>query len=266
MTHKKWLIVGEDQRLKELAKLLSRPERTVYYKKTKQWDSQLNALVLDFEPDYIVLPIQPLSFEAEQLHSISRETVIFVGRLDETWKEILKNHTVIRYLEHEGFIWKNARLTAEGFIAAFYERESRVITDRRFVISGFGRISKMLASLLTQLGAQVCIVARSVVQVSEARAYGYEATFLHDYEHSAKDEYFINTIPAQWLSEEQARKLPNVIYDLASAPGCLEMDASLIDKYELLPALPGKYFAQDAALVLWQTIEEESTKCYKEKE
>ena len=71
----------------------------------------------------------------------------------------------------------NARLTAEGFIASFYEKEARVITGRRFVISGFGRISKMLASLLTNLGAHICIVARSVVQVSEAKAYGYKRLF-----------------------------------------------------------------------------------------
>lgn len=261
MTNKKWLIVGEDLRLKELAKLLHHPERTVYYKKITTWNEQFNKEALDFKPDYLVLPIQPLTLENSVFHQISKHTKIFAGRLNETWLEVLKNYHVTRYLEQEGFIWQNARLTAEGFIAAFYEKEERVITGRRFVISGFGRISKMLASLLTRLGAEVCIVARSVVQISEAKAYGYDASFLNDYKKQREDEYFINTIPAPWLTEDLVQQLPQVIYDVASAPGCLNVDISHISQYELLPALPGKYFAKDAAYVLWQTIEGEVATC-----
>lgn len=265
MKREKWLIIGEDLRLKELAKYLSKPDRTIFYKKASKWTVELNKVAVDFQPDYIVLPIQPLEVEVEELHGISK-AIIFAGRLNDKWQDALQQHIVIKYLEHEGFIWKNARLTAEGFIASFYEKEARVITGRRFVISGFGRISKMLASLLTNLGAHICIVARSVVQVSEARAYGYEAAILHEYERQDDDEYFINTIPAKWLTAEIVPKLPSIIYDLASAPGCLTMDAKEMGRYELLPALPGKYFAQDAARVLWQTIEEETIRCWKENE
>lgn len=257
MKKEKWLIIGEDLRLKELAKLLQKTERTIYYKKTNTWNEALNAVAFDFQPDYVVLPIQPLLFEVNQLYGMSQAKV-FAGRLNDVWKEALQNSPVIRYLEHEGFIWKNARLTAEGFIAAFYEKEARVIKDRRFVISGFGRIGKMLAISLTKMGAEVCIVARSIVQVSEAKAYGYEAQLLDRYVRQQEDEYLVNTIPAKWLTEREAISLPHIIYDVASAPGCLNMNENEVYKYELLPALPGKYFSRDAAIVLWETIEEET--------
>ena len=59
----------------------------------------------------------------------------------------------------------------------------------------------MLASLLVKMGANVHIVARSVVQVSEAKAYGYKATNLDDRQWSITDGIFINTIPAKWITE-----------------------------------------------------------------
>lgn len=260
MKHEKWLIVGEDLRLKELAKLLRKPERTIYYKKSSTWNEELNAVALEFQPDFVVLPIQPLKIEVSQLNGTSKAQ-FFAGRLDDLWKNLLSKQHPIRYLEHEGFIWQNARLTAEGFIAAFYEKEARVITGQRFVISGFGRISKMLASFLKKLGAEVCIVARSIEQVSEAKAYGYKVELIERYERLQEDEYLINTIPAKWLTEHYVKKLPKVIYDVASAPGCLAIGENELYKYEILPALPGKYFAGDAAIALWQTIEGEIPTC-----
>ncbi len=92
-------------------------------------------------------------------------------------------------MQQESFIWQNARLTAEGFIATFYGLEQKCIYGQNFTIAGFGRIAKMLASLLVKMGANVHIVARSVVQVSEAKAYGYKATNLDNRKWSIHDAF-----------------------------------------------------------------------------
>ena len=47
------------------------------------------------------------------------------------------------------------------------------------------------------------------------------------------------------------------IFDVASAPGCLNIESDL--NYRLLPALPGKYFPQDAADLLAQVIVRKNT-------
>ena len=52
---------------------------------------------------------------------------------------------------------------------------------------------------------------------------------------------------------------------LASAPGCLTMDAKEMIVMNCA-CIAWKYFAQDAARVLWQTIEEETIRCWKENE
>ncbi|UZN00424.1 hypothetical protein OL548_12895 [Lysinibacillus sp. MHQ-1] len=57
---KKWLVIGEDSRLKELATMLRSPSRTVFYKRTTVWNEELNKLVLEFQPNKIILPILPL--------------------------------------------------------------------------------------------------------------------------------------------------------------------------------------------------------------
>ncbi|MEG0261355.1 MAG: dipicolinate synthase [Lysinibacillus sp.] len=256
MENEKWLVIGEDSRLKELATLLRNPSRTVFYKKTSVWNEELNKLVLEFQPDKIVLPILPLKIEVEQLYGTSK-AIFYTGRLTMQWKQLLEKNQSYGYLQQESFIWQNARLTAEGFIAIFYGLEQKCVYGQHFTIAGFGRIAKMLAALLVKMGASVHVVARSVVQISEARAYGYTATNLDEKKWPLKDSYFINTIPAQWLTETFKDHLPRVLFDLASEPGCLDVDAEQLETYILLPSLPGKYFPHDAAAILCKAVEEE---------
>ena len=59
----RWLLIGTDARIKELAKKMSSPHRTIFFKNTSSWDAGLNTTVLDFCPDNIVLPMQPLSID-----------------------------------------------------------------------------------------------------------------------------------------------------------------------------------------------------------
>jgi len=256
LENEKWLVIGEDLRLKELATMLRSPSRTVFYKRTSVWNEELNKLVLEFQPNRIILPILPLKIEVEQLYGIS-QVKFYTGRLTMHWKQLLEKNETNNYLQQESFIWQNARLTAEGFIATFYGLEQKCIYGQNFTIAGFGRTAKMLASLLVKMGANVHIVARSVVQVSEAKAYGYKATDLDDRKWSINDGIFINTIPAKWITESFQDHVPAVLYDLASEPGCLDIDAEQLQTYVLLPSLPGKYFAHDAATILCKAIEEE---------
>ena len=41
-------------------------------------------------------------------------------------------------------------------------------------MAGFGKVGKMTAHVLAALGADVTVVARSITQLSEAAALGYE--------------------------------------------------------------------------------------------
>lgn len=249
MMVERWLVIGIDDRMKQLAKKLTAPHRTVFYKNTSSWNAQLNSTVLEFHPDHIVLPIQPLSIDAPILIG-NKNVKFYAGRLTEQWRSLLKNQEVHMYLQDEEFIWKNAGLTAEGLLAFFYEKGESV-RGKTFIITGFGRVAKMLAQLLKSLHANVTIAVRSDTQLNEAKALGYDAIDLQtDNIHQANA--IINTIPAQWLTQSFSDCIHMPIYDVASAPGCLYYVTRR--DYTLLPALPGKYFADDAANVLFETI------------
>lgn len=260
---KRWLVLGTDARMKQLAKFLSDEDRTVYYKCSDKWNEEMNELVANYLPDFIVLPIHAPALEVDRLQGTEQAT-FFVGKLTERWQELLANHTVHHYLQQEAFMWQNAALTAEAMLAHFYQG-GKAMQKKRVLITGFGRVAKMLAKLLVRLHVDVSIAVRSEVQRAEAQAYGYEA-FILDEALISHADYCVNTIPAPWLNLHFHKVLRMPIFDVASAPGCL----AKIERadYELLPGLPGKYFPYDAAKLLCNTILqiEGEVECSKESE
>ena len=58
-------------------------------------------------------------------------------------------------------------------IATFYNTK-HAISGKRFIITGFGRVAKMLGHILRSIGAEVVIAVRSDVQLNEAKAFRYE--------------------------------------------------------------------------------------------
>lgn len=244
----RWLVIGTDERMKHLAKILMNEARTVYYKNCETWGAELNKTALEFHPTHIVLPIQPLTLAVEQLAGI-HQAQIFAGKLTEAWLDVLGKKEIQFYLQDETFIWKNAALTAEGFLAHLY-RERVSVQRKKIVITGFGRVAKMLALFLSRLHAQIIIAVRSKAQQAEAIAYGYEGIELS--EQLPEADLIINTIPTAWLDTRYEQALQYPLYDVASAPGCLANIT--LPQYELLPALPGKFFPHAAANVLCETV------------
>lgn len=258
MTKEKWLILGKDLRFKELALQLSLDFERVVYKYTDSWNEEIQQIVLTEKPQRIVLPIHAIDLPKYAFEVLEKDTAIFVGKSNQTLQQelqYLEEERVIYYLQDESYIWLNARLTSEGMLCAFYELESASVYGKSFYITGFGRVAKMLAYMLHKLGANVHILARSNSQIQEAMAYGYVASQLIP-ENMTKPYYLINTIPNKWFTDEFSQQFDQSvkIFDVASAPGCLNIEDVQSVNYKLLPGLPGKYFPQDAANLLAQVI------------
>lgn len=246
--NERWLIIGADERMKQLAKNIVSDERTIFYKNKRTWDAELNEVALDYQPTVVILPIQPLAIEVANVLGLE-QALIHAGKLSERWQTILKNNQVHLYLEQESFIWQNAALTAEALLAYHYEKR-RAVRGKTFIITGFGRVAKMMAATLTGLQANVIIVTRSEAQRCEANALCYKAYLLEAIP-QLQASALINTIPAKWLGIEVRKQLSMPIYDLASTPGCA---IEPVESYTLLSGLPGKYFPKDAAQLLQQAI------------
>lgn len=254
---KKCIIIGTDLRLSYFHTAISIDLETKLVA-TMTWDDELKAVVEQFEPQILFLPIQPLQMECPFILPESCK-VLFVGKQnEEIEKEIeRRNMHVFAYLEDEQYIWDNANLTAEGFINYFYIQEKQAIYNKQFIITGYGRVGKRLAHALHHLGAKVVISVRSEHQLFEAKSYGYDIETLENVLDKQKNQsaYLINTIPSKWLENKQA-DLFKQVFDLASNPGCLlDTKENIPSNYALATSLPGMYFPQDAGLLIAQAVQ-----------
>ena len=259
MTSLKWCVIGVDPRMEKLAGLLAESNISVLYLKTKAWSYQVERDLSTYKPDILVLPIQPLEIVTDTIGLDYFQTIkkCFVGRLSPEWTRFFEASEldVEPYLENEHFIWLNAKLTAEGFIAAYYLEEQETVAGKHFMISGFGRVAKLLATQLKRMDAYPQIVVRSANQLAEASAMGYEACKLEPGILCDK-AIFINTIPAKWLTEDYKSLLTTCqrFYDIASSPGCLAVEEDYSNVYRLYTSLPGKFLKEDAAKLLYTCV------------
>lgn len=251
---KKIAIIGTDPRLTVLQQSVSDYLDAQLYP-TMTWDKELRETIFAYEPDVVFLPIQPIQTECTLELPPSCQT-LFIGKTNDSIDKESKNDTIqpFYYLEDEEWIWENANLTAEGFINYFYLHEKQAIYNKKFIITGYGRVGKRLALALHHLGADVIISVRSELQLYEAKSYGYQiVTFDHVLEVES-DAYLINTIPSKWLKNEFAANF-NQVFDLASNPGCLlDNENNIPLNYSLSTSLPGMYFPQDAGQLLARSV------------
>lgn len=249
--NEKWLVIGTDARLKIVAKKLSDETRSIFYKSAERWDHEINEAVAALQPSHIILPIQPLEITAPI--QVSSNPKWFVGKLNDAWQKELNDAPIHYYLQHEPFIWKNAELTALGLLAYFLNNQI-ILKNKKIIVTGFGRVAKMIAKLCALHGATVIITARSLVQLAEAAAYGYETLPLN-HNNERESDFLVNTIPYKWLNENFAIYYRSNILDVASKPGCVDGDIDSL-QYDFLHALPAKYFPTEAANLLYEAVNE----------
>ncbi|WP_172369675.1 NAD(P)-dependent oxidoreductase [Sporosarcina jiandibaonis] len=252
MSKEKWLFIGSDKRLSVCCKLMEKKGYISRSIPTDTYTDDLESTLIEFQPNHIVFPI--LEMEGSiPLRLLGEGTKLYTGVVSEEWKTRYQDadFSIESYLRDELFIWENAWLTAEAFINVFYNEMSRTISGKRFYVAGYGRVGKMVAAALSALGGNVTVIARSEAQLGDAKMRGYNA---EQFSNTLKmsEGYLVNTIPAQWLTKQF--EMPDFIFDLASAPGCLK-DSSVNEYYRLLPGLPGKYFPFDAAISLSGALE-----------
>lgn len=251
MNESRWLLIGEDRRMEECARFLKENNLSVSVYPSDEVTDALSNKIRELTPTHVVLPIQGLKgFLSADLFEPT--IMIFTGIIKEAQLVELetKGHHVQNYLKDERFVWKNAHLTAEGFIKEFYLGTNKPILNTKFQIAGFGRVGRMLAHVLMAGGAKLTIFARSEAQLGEASALGFNVKELSD-DAVFEPTYLINTIPSQWLTISSDDNLR--IFDLASKPGCLR-DGVTSAYYTLHLGLPGKHFPQQAASYLAETL------------
>ncbi len=287
ISNERFGIIGGDLRQIYLAKKLQKDKNEVFvcgfenfvgFDKLKLKSLKISDLISSSK--YIILPVPasrnkkvinaPFSNSdivlSEKLFSNLKNKVVFAGIVSSLIEDVKPSGLYIRdYYQREDFLIPNALLTAEGAVSIALKEYGKSIFSSRCLVVGFGRIGKILAKLLKNMGAKVTVSARSVKDVSLAKISGFETTNVSKISEKTDFDLIFNTVPALVLNEGVLGYLSSarMIIDLASSPGGTDKLAAEELGIKLIPALgiPGKCFPEAAgeiiADVIYKMIEEE---------
>ncbi len=235
----------------------------------------LNSLEeLDEKIDVLILPL-PVTNDGVQVNIsmkninvslysllpfLKPNTIVFGGKVGEeasifTYKGI----EVIDYLKREELSIMNAIPTGEGAIMIALEEMSSTLYNSEVLITGFGRISKVLVEYLKAFGAKITVAVRKYDQLEWAKFYGCNAIFFNDaQEYLEKSDLIINTVPSRIFTKSHLSSLKEncLIIDLASKPGGLDFELAKNIGIKAIWALslPGKVAPVTAGEMIADTL------------
>lgn len=151
----------------------------------------------------------------ELLDRLPETAAIIGGGLDR-----LKNRPYIDLLKDEGYLAKNAALTADCAVRIAGPLLNLSFQDLPVLILGWGRIGKCLGKLLNAMGARVTVAARKETDRAMLRALGCEAVDFGSVPAVLPGiRLLYNTVPQKVLEEDALFSPGCVKIDLASTPG-----------------------------------------------
>lgn len=272
----KFLVVGGDLRQLSCAKRLQEKgfDVTVYgffdlYLKGLKSGGDLTADLL--KADYVLLGL-PVSKDGETLNTPLWDGRISLSHLLETLREetivfggMIKNpllavrNLTYDYAKNEEFLIKNAQITAEGALDIIFSETPFSVFGSNILITGYGRIGKILSRLCKALGAEVFVAARNERDFSWIELSGCHPLRYDDLkERLCEFEIIVNTVPKQIFGQEQLIHInPEcLLVDLASVPGGIDMDAAKEIGLKTIWALslPGKVAPYSSGNIIADTL------------
>lgn len=221
----------------------------------KRWDAAAQ------KADYLILPM-PCTTDGVLVHApfasqgislsglpscLSKDGLVLGGRVCAATRAVFADCgvSVIDYYAREELSVLNAVPTAEGALQLILEELPTTVFGLRCLITGYGRIAKVLSRILTAMGAEVTVTARKPEDLVWAELSGCKAVPISELERLLPDADLIcNTVPVLLLAAPQLALLPSdaLIIDLASKPGGVDFQAAqqLGVKTIWALSLPGK--------------------------
>lgn len=153
----------------------------------------------------------------------------------------------------------NAIPTAEGAIAIAVNKTAKTIFGSSCTVAGYGRIGRILARLLRNMGASVTVLARRDEALTWAEAEGgIPVPFSSPRLATDNADIIFNTIPSPWISRDiiDHTKTDTVIIDLASSPGGIDPDCAKSPSRKIVYALslPGKVAPETSGEIIAKCV------------
>ena len=202
----------------------------------------LGPIPLTSDRKNLSMPFSNIKLPIEEFAKKIANKTLIAGNYPEAMKKDLKDNNInfIDIAKREEFVVLNAIATAEGTIQIAMEETQRTIHGNKILVIGFGRIGKVLAKMLSGLGAEVYCEARRDDDLAWIKVYGYKPIHLMNLDNYLDQfDIIINTIPFQVLDDEKLALVRKdvVIIDLASNPGGVDIKAAKNRGLKLIWAL-----------------------------
>ncbi len=192
---------------------------------------------------------------------MKKAQLFIAGRINGKIMQMAQAYNIrpIDILEREEMAVLNAIPTAEGAIQIAMEELPVTLNGSRVLILGYGRLGKVLAKMLSGLGAEVYVATRKYSDAAWLRAYGINSVYMDGLDRYLADmDLIINTIPDKVLDQAKLELIEkeSLVIDLASKPGGVDFEKAGQIGIKVIWALslPGKVAPVTAANYMKQTI------------
>lgn len=187
-----------------------------------------------------------------------QDKLILLGSENEFVKD-LRAAGAINYTDYynSALAYLNAIPTAEGAIELLINKRETTLFESTVLITGFGRVSQVLANRLHNLGANVTVAARRQEVLAQAVTMGYKVRAVDSLERKHIEyDIVINTPNAPIFSKSMVEKFPQstLFLELASLPGGFDFDYKNFKNIIYAPSLPGKVAPKTAGEYVGKTI------------
>lgn len=206
-------------------------------------------------------PFSPrkIFFSDSLLNTLCRKP-LFVGmskRLINAYPA-LKAADIYDYAARDDFAVLNAVPTAEGALELAMREYEGTVFGSRSLVTGFGRIGKILSRRLLSLGSRVTVCARKPSDLANIEITGCRALSFENIKAACDCDLIFNTVPAVIFDSallDNIRKNALLI-DLASLPGGIDLDHAgrLGIKAHRALGLPGKCAPKSAGEIIKKTV------------
>lgn len=207
-------------------------------------------------------PFHPDKIHMNEVFRTMKKNQLFIaGRISEKISHLAKAYNVytVDMLEREEMAVLNAIPTAEGAIQIAMEELPITLNGSKVLVLGYGRIGKILAKMLSGIGADVSVEARKYSDLAWIKANGQKPVYINDLIRvTGNMDLIVNTIPYRILDSEILDTLGKecLVIDLASKPGGVDFEKAKVLGLKVIWALslPGKVAPVTAAGFIKQTV------------
>lgn len=277
MSNRNIVIVGGDKRQKYLKAYLQSKGYQVHSYRLFDWDDDSDKLKMLIRPNSVVVFPLPAARNSKTVNMpfskketpidrvlglLGCENIVFGGIIRGELLQRLRESEIpfIDYYDTE-FIETNAILTAFGTLKILLEHIDFALPMGKYAITGYGRVGRETASLLTSLSCDVTVFARRRTQLDEAKIKGCKTLEIGDMpSHAGEFDIIINTVPSQIIGGDTIKNIKKdcKIIELASAPYGVNFDEARKNSIDVIKAagLPGKYTPKTAGEIIGKRIEE----------